>query len=73
MIIHNPSLSSFQDPQKIELDRFSRFDVIRLQTNKQKPRQAKYIYIGWKSRVVLTFVKDKFIFLNVTRFMASKA
>ena len=35
--------------KKFGPDGFSRFDVYRIQTNKQTPRQAKYIYrLTWR-------------------------
>jgi len=40
LIIHKPSLGSREVPQKFGPDRFSRFDVYWIQTN----RQAKFIY-----------------------------
>ena len=42
LIIHKPSLGSYEVPHKIEPDRFSRFDVYRTQTNKPTNRQEKY-------------------------------
>ena len=47
-IIHKPSLGSLDVPQKFGPDRFSRFDVYWIQTDrqtdKQTNRQAKFIY-----------------------------
>ena len=37
LIIHKPSLGSREIPQKFGPDRFSRFDVYWIQTNKQTP------------------------------------
>ena len=43
LIIHKPSLWSRDVPQKNGPDRFSRFDVYWIQTNKETDRQAKFI------------------------------
>ena len=47
-IIHKPSLWSRDVPQKIGPDRFSRFDVYWIQTNKQTDKSNLYID-EWKS------------------------
>ena len=56
LIIHKPSLWSRDVPQKIGPDRFSRFDVYWIQTNKQTPKhqniQAKFIY-WWRNFVLI--------------------
>ena len=48
VLIHKPSLESLDIPKKFGPDRFSRFDVYWIQTdrqpNKQTDRQAKFIY-----------------------------
>ena len=44
LMIHKPSLESLDVPKKFGPDRFSRFDVYWIQTNKQTNRQAKFIY-----------------------------
>ena len=43
-IIHKPSLGSLEVPQKIGPDRFSRFDVYWIQTDKQSIYISRYIY-----------------------------
>ena len=44
LIIHKPSLWSRDVSQKSGHDRFSRFDVYWIQTNKHQDRQAKFIH-----------------------------
>ena len=45
LIIHKPSLGSCEVPQKCGPDRFSRFDVYLIQTDKQTNRHPSQIYI----------------------------
>ena len=54
LMIHKPSLESLDVPQKFGPDRFSRFDVYRIQTDSQ----AKFIYIDLA-------VKEKFTLLLI--------
>ena len=44
MIIHKLSLGHVRSHTKFGPGRFSRFDVYWIQTNKQSPRQDKFIY-----------------------------
>ena len=44
-MVLKPSQGSCEVPYKIGPDRFCRFDVFRIQTYRQTPRQAEYIYI----------------------------
>ena len=43
-IIHKPFLWSRNVPHKFGPDQFNRFDVYRILTDRQTPRQAKFIY-----------------------------
>ena len=43
LTIHKPSLGPCEVPQKFGPDRFSRFDVYRLQTNKQTSNIDVYL------------------------------
>ena len=44
LIIHRPSQGHVRSHKNVMSDRFSRFGVYWIQTNKQTPRQAKYAY-----------------------------
>ena len=45
LVIHEPSLGSREIPQKFGPDRFSRFDVYWIQTDKQTDTQTNQFYI----------------------------
>ena len=44
ILIHKPSLVSREVTQKFKPDRFSRFDVYWIQTDRQTPKQARKVY-----------------------------
>ena len=46
LFFHKPFLGSLDVPQKFGPDRFSRFDVYWIQTNKQTDKPNLYIDLG---------------------------
>ena len=70
LIIQKPSLGHVRFCGKFRPDRFSRFDVYWIQTDKQTDRQAKFIYrLYQKFRLPTTLNSEKFISQGFVNFL----